>query len=184
MELKEIYERKQSILEYLCKNPKGQTSISVYKETDTERGEAYAVMLELHSRGYLELHELPFAKDGDKIVFDIKVDAKPSLNGFLNFGGYVEEYENISLAKRQIKSQIDANVVVTVMSILAGVLTIGTIVVSILQYTKKPDELIQPTLQSIQKEVQSLKESQRQQMSSLEGFLKNDTVHVKISKSK
>jgi hypothetical protein len=57
-----------------------------------------------------------------------------------------------------------------------------TLIISALQFFKKPDELLQPTLQSLQKELEQSRLSQPRETDRLIDGLKTDTVRVKISK--
>lgn len=110
---------------------------------------------------------------------DIKAEILPGLRGFLKFGGYVEEYRKEDLYEKQIQSVIDTNKSVkktnnrmVCVTGLAALFAFFSAAIAWFQYSKSPDELIQPQLNSINKSIQSLKESHKDARIYLQNFYK------------
>lgn len=183
------YKKKQKIIEFLCSEkarPFSESSKSIAEAINIERGEAYATLLDLEKRGFINVINI-----SSIYGIEIKAEVLPGLAGFLSFGGYLEEYRKEELNEQLVKSVIDTNDSVRktnnkmwVITGLAALFAFSSAIIAWFQYSKSPDELIQPQLDSIHKSIHSLRVSQEHAIRHLQNALQKDTLNVKVSRGK
>lgn len=155
----------------------------------TERGVWTTIFNQLYVDGYIK--EAMFYMSNENKPTHYTLTSKGRI--FIQAGGYgnlfKEQGELKELQKTQITSVIDTNdsVIKTnnkmwVIAGLAALFAFSSAIIAWFQYSKSPDELIQPQLDSIHKSIQSLRVSQEHAIRHLQNALQKDTLNVKVSK--
>lgn len=145
----------------------------------TEKGTWLIIFNQLYADGYLKKAMFNTGSDSDFYI----LTSEGRL--FIQKGGYgtlfKENLEIKQLNKKQIQSVIDTNQISRRIGWIALFIAGAAALASIAQYFKKPDELIQPSLDTLNKEVKLLRESLQKEVPNLK-IHTGDTLNVKVSK--
>ncbi len=137
-----------------------------------------AIFNQLYTDGYIK--EAKFNKEGE-IYYILSTDGRL----FIENGGYeaffAEQKGKKELNEKQINSVIETNRISRRIGWIALFIAGAAASASIAQYFKKSDELIQPSLDKLNREVKLLRESLQKEVSNLKTH-SIDTLNVRVSK--